>query len=535
MRAQIALILAASILCGCVASNAVVRSQTMSFDDIIEDTTDKLLVLNILRAKDKAPLHFDEMPSIHESVTGTASAQGVWPFGPSNKGTVRNTLTAGAGIQVAPSFELDNLATKDFITGMATPIDPKFVKYWLDRGLDRRVVLLLFFSAIDVTVAGPNGAPAQRLRIRNAPRDAIDALYSRPPSPGVPSGPTFAAAEANTCVNQTDFQHYLKLINNLTTFTAQSSPQKKIILDSVPVGDADLGRVLAALTTLDATKTSVKYDKDHHTLSLYGLSAPTTELCLSTSQVALAGTPPAQNTCSGTGVAVSAKSVDAGEAETLTPQDFAAFPPFAGREDPRVGGYCDGFGRLIEQLHPREAGDLEDGKPTLTASDAPKPVIRMEIRSVGEIIQFLGDLLAYQEAIGAYLRAPPGPNLPRMDTSKLHPIVTFGFCGYTPTPEPHCGDYFFNVHEGDESEDSRFAVHYRRHTYHVPQFSRPDQWQARGLAPCSKPGSQPGSDPGSDPSCLDHTLEVLAVVNQLIDLQRSAQDVQQTPYVSVLP
>ena len=45
----------------------------------------------------------------------------------------------------------------------------------------------------------------------------------------------------------------------------------------------------------------------------------------------------------------------------------------------------------------------------------------------------------------------------------------------------------------------------------------------------------PASKPGSDPSCIDHTLEVLAVVNQLIDLQRSAKDVQQTPYVSVLP
>jgi hypothetical protein len=533
MRVLIGLMLALSSLCGCVASNGVLRSQTLSFDDIIEDTTDKLLVLNILRAKDKAPLHFDEIPSIHESVTGSVSTQGVWPFGPSNKGTVRNTLTAGAGIQIAPSFELDNLATKDFITGMASPIDPKFVKYWLDRGLDRRVVLLLFFSAIDVTVAGPTGAPAQRLRIRNAPRDAIDALYSRPPAPAGPSGPTFAAAEADICTNQTDFQHYLKLINNLTTFTAQSSPQKKIILDSVPVGDADLGRVLAALTTLDAAKTSVKYDKEQRTLSLYGLSAPTTELCLATSPVGLAGAPPAQNNCSG--AAVAPKSAGVGEADILTPQDYAAFPPFAGRDDPRVGGYCDGFGRLIEQLHPRETGDLEDGKPTLTRADAPKPVIRMEIRSVGEIIQFLGDLLAYQEAIGAYLRAPPGPNLPHLDTSKLHAIVTFGFCGYTATPEPHCGDYFFNVHEGDESEDSRFSVHYRRHTYYVPQFSRPDQWQPRGFAPCSKPDSLPGSGPGSDPSCLDHTLEVLAVVNQLIDLQRSAQDVQQTPYVSVLP
>jgi hypothetical protein len=65
----------------------------------------------------------------------------------------------------------------------------------------------------------------------------------------------------------------------------------------------------------------------------------------------------------------------------------------------------------------------------------------------------------------------------------------------------------------------------------VPRYSRPEQWQSTGQAPCS----QAQSRPGSDPSCVDHTLEILAVVNQLTDLQRSAQDVQQTPYVSVLP
>ena len=107
--------------------------------------------------------------------------------------------------------------------------------------------------------------------------------------------------------------------------------------------------------------------------------------------------------------------------------------------------------------------------------------------------------------------------------------MTFGFCGYS--AEPHCGDYFFNVGNDQEAEDARFSLYYRGQRYYVPRYSRPEQWQSEGLAPCS----QARSKPGGDPSCIDHTLEVLAVVNQLIDLQRSAQDVQQTPYVSVLP
>jgi hypothetical protein len=520
MRIAVTLILSLS-LGGCIASNTVVRSQAMSFDDIIEDTTDKLLVLNILRAKDKAPLHFDEIPSLHESVTSTASAGGTWPFGPVNKGTARNTLTAGLGIQLAPSFEVDNLATKDFVTGMSTPIDPKFVKYWLDRGLDRRVVLLLFFSAIDMTVTSTEKGVTQQqtIRIRNSPRDAIDALYTDAPASAGASGATLAATETNLCEGQTDFQHYLKLINNLTSFTAQSAPQKKGIMEGVPLANVDLSRVIAAVAALDSEKTKVKYDPKANTFSLYGISAPKTELCLSDVQAQGTGTE-GENTCGGA-------NVDTGQnpdEDRKDMQDVENFPQFSVNEESQVQQFCGNFGRVIEQLHPQDKTKY----PTLLTAGAPKPRIRMEIRSVGEIIQFLGDLMAYQEAIQAYKDAPAA-GAPRADISRLNPVVTFGFCGYT--SEPHCGDYFFNVRADEDSETSRFSLYYRGQRYFVPRYSRPDLWQAPTAAPCS--GST--SKPGGDPSCIDHTLEVLAVVNQLIDLQRSAQDVQQTPYVSVLP
>ena len=522
MRLAIVLTLSVS-LCGCFASNTVVRSQAMSFDDIIEDTTDKLLVLNILRAKDKAPLHFDEIPSIHESVSGNASVQGAWPFGPGgNKSTARNTLTSGFSMQLAPSFEIDNLATKDFVTGMATPIDAKFVKYWLDRGLDRRVVLLLFFSAIDVTVAETAGNATVRhtIRIRNSPREAIDALYTTAAAAGSASAPTLAERELNICKGQSDFLHYLKLINNLTSFTAQSAASKKVILDSIPLNNVDLSRVIAAIATADSQKASVKFDKTNNTLSLYGTSPPRTALCLSKSQARESGTEEAQNTCAGTEINTGGRA----ESDEGGLQDVQPFPEFAAGEDRRVGDFCARFGRVIEQLH----GPDKEGEPTLTKATDPKPQIRMEIRSVGEIIQFLGDLMAYQETLQAY-SAAPGGQAPRIDISKQNPILTFGFCGYA--SEPHCGDVFFNISNGEDTDNYRFSVRYRGQQYFVPRYSRPEQWQAVGATPCS----QPGSKPGSDPSCIDHTLEVLAVVNQLIDLQRSAKDVQQTPYVSVLP
>ena len=66
-------------LSGCGLSSSIIKSEAMSYDDTIEDATNKLLVLNILRARDKAPLHFADIPLIHESIQQTASLQAVFP------------------------------------------------------------------------------------------------------------------------------------------------------------------------------------------------------------------------------------------------------------------------------------------------------------------------------------------------------------------------------------------------------------------------------------------------------------------------
>ena len=207
---------------GCGVQSTVIRSQALSYDDVIEDTTDKLLLLNILRAKDKAPLHFDEIPSIHESIQATAMVQASWPFGPrlanANSGP-RNMLQPTLGVQVTPTFEVDHLDTQDFVTGIASPIDPKFVKYWLDRGLDRRLVLLMFFSAATITetdISAVGGQKIRTIRLMNSPRDAIDTLAQQEDL--LRKGPV---PEELRCDTTSDFQHYLKLIDSLKPFSPQ--------------------------------------------------------------------------------------------------------------------------------------------------------------------------------------------------------------------------------------------------------------------------------------------------------------------------
>ena len=105
-------------LWGCGAASSLIKSDTLAFNDVIEDTTNKFLVLNTLRARDKAPLHFADIPLLRESIEQTASLSYLNLLGPRVSTQPRDSLTLGAGIRMSPSFEVNHLQSKDFNTGI---------------------------------------------------------------------------------------------------------------------------------------------------------------------------------------------------------------------------------------------------------------------------------------------------------------------------------------------------------------------------------------------------------------------------------
>jgi hypothetical protein len=67
-------------------------------------------------------------------------------------------------------------------------------------------------------------------------------------------------------------------------------------------------------------------------------------------------------------------------------------------------------------------------------------------------------------------------------------------------------------------------VSYRGRTYAVPNYNPPED------GPCESRQAGMRRTTGRD-----HTLEVLSIVHQMVDLQKSAKDIRETPYVQVLP
>jgi hypothetical protein len=490
------------LLCGCGASPAIIKSDSLAFGEVIEDTTNKLLVVNVLRARDKAPLHFTDIPVIRESMQQTASLAFVDLLG-SLSTTARDTRAGTLSVQTSPSFELTHLQSKDFITGISSPIDPKIVKYWLDRGLDRRIVLLLFFSAAEVVETRSEKGPVRTVKIMNSPRDAIDVIWGR-------TGP-FSGPEAFKCDVQSDFERYLKLLNLVRTFFAHTYRERRQLARGMNLDPEKDSKNLQAFAALDQTKVQLVYDKGLSAYSLYALSNEQKVAFCFYDDRPPSGLPSAQYEVMQAGAervgdrkSCYQSIVDAPIEDSTRPQLSETPVFFRGpAEVKQASRFCEIYNRFARVTPPvRDA----DGYPKLE--------VRLHIRSVGEIFQFLGDLLHYQEEIRRYLESD------QQGKQKLNTPVTFGYC--PDDPGPGCNDIFFRL-DGDPG-NARFTLNYRERNYAVANINSLNGAPRRD-----------GSSGADNAHQKDHTLEILSVLHQLVNLNKSAADIRATPSVQVLP
>jgi len=492
------------LLTGCGVSSAVIKSESLDFGDVIEDTTNKLLVVNVLRARDKAPLHFADIPVIRESLQQTASLGFLNLLNDTPRSTTaRDTKSGTLTFQMTPSFDINQLHSKDFITGITSPIDPKIVKYWLDRGLDRRLALLLFFSAVEIVETRSAAGPISIIRIANSPREAADIIRNR--------GKAFGGSDALRCDTQSDFERYLKLLNKLKTFFANTYRERRLVVGGLNLsGDKDSNSV-RAIAQLDLTKVQVVYDRERATYSLYSLSSEQ-KVAFCFYDDAQSGGPssgqyefieservPGSDKRNCFQSVVDIRAEDAGLRPIIPSPVF--FSGVAAVNE--ASRYCGIFNRFAG-IGP---------SPAATPGGYPRLELRLYIRSVGEIFQFLGDLLYYQDEIRKYLDGNPQLKL------KLNSPVTFGYCG--DQPEAGCDDVFLRL-DGDPC-NARFSLTYRDKEYHVANFNAPREVR-QGFG-CRPDGTV----------WKDHTLEVLSVLHQLVGLNKSATDIRSTPTVNVLP
>ena len=259
---RIAALAAAALLSGCGLVTNAVRSNVLDYSDAIADTSDKFLLINVLEARDNAPLHFVEIPKINGSLQATATLSASIPFDTTkfdggSASNLTDSASPGVTVQSSPSFEVDNLDTKEFAQGMTSAINPKQVEYWISKGLDQRILLLLFFSSVKIT-----DLDCSALKDGDA-NDYANCMAHKGASIMVQNDPRRAADEFRKCMDQnrdfdkcharTSFEHYLRMINDMKEgFTANTYGERALLASKVDIDPKDLA-------SFDPSKYEVEY------------------------------------------------------------------------------------------------------------------------------------------------------------------------------------------------------------------------------------------------------------------------------------
>src|SRR5688572_12945716 len=104
-----------------VANNAV------QLNVAIDEAHNRTLLLNVIRAAQREPMHFTELSKVTADIKGQAGVAFAIPFSGDNDATFMNPAASLSG---GPTYEVFNLATKDFVSGIQSPVAASTFKHF---------------------------------------------------------------------------------------------------------------------------------------------------------------------------------------------------------------------------------------------------------------------------------------------------------------------------------------------------------------------------------------------------------------------
>lgn len=166
--------LAASLsLSGCVPG-ASLSSRAVDYNTAAEAARNEMLLLNVLRARDRRPMVFTGLSRITGSVRAEARVGAT------------ATLSAGApdvqayspsfGFTDSPTFDVAVLDSQEFTRGVMTPVSTEVLEYFWDQGYNREVLLYLVVDRVELECGAAGASPS--VVLENDPTEPSFAAFS---------------------------------------------------------------------------------------------------------------------------------------------------------------------------------------------------------------------------------------------------------------------------------------------------------------------------------------------------------------------
>lgn len=190
-----ALIVPMCLALGACAFRSRLEGVAVNHNEMVANTANQLTLMNILRAKEREPLHFTSISKLNGSAGLTAKASG----NVAAKGGTRTTTRDAAGVTTGSSvvagtevitpaleaqvtgssaFDVTVLDTQEFYQGILGSVPAGTVAHYLHQGWPRELISSLFIEAVEFVpqgkTTGTDGREYQKgqviRRIANDPR-----------------------------------------------------------------------------------------------------------------------------------------------------------------------------------------------------------------------------------------------------------------------------------------------------------------------------------------------------------------------------
>jgi hypothetical protein len=125
-----------------------IHDNAVAYNTAISDINDRVLLTNIVRARDEVPLNITELSTVTGTLSEQASLGLAAPFGGNYGTTPRGTATTSVQLGTAPTFSMAALNTRGFTLNIIQPISPVYIASKWNTGISHELLLLLFVKDI---------------------------------------------------------------------------------------------------------------------------------------------------------------------------------------------------------------------------------------------------------------------------------------------------------------------------------------------------------------------------------------------------
>lgn len=155
-----------ALVTGCSFGGQIAK-HAVEYNLAAEDAENQMLFLNVVRAAKRMPMHFTRIDKITGNLEGSISINGRAPLEAGANAANAGFLSPTFGGATKPSFDVEILDSKDFFTGILSPIPTDVFNHYEQQGWPKALLLHTMVEDIAVSYAIGDDAKLKLCHLEN--------------------------------------------------------------------------------------------------------------------------------------------------------------------------------------------------------------------------------------------------------------------------------------------------------------------------------------------------------------------------------